>query len=132
MSQHLNCSDFPLSSALYAFLRHVKEKLPFLPFPELLSSPRHILQFAGCPRSHTYCIPTARCPCFMQRFEQLATKPLRVWAFCFQSLSSAFFSFPSWLLGPAISPLLPRVSLHWLCSVLFIPQASMLRNVELS
>lgn len=74
---------FPLALCSMHFLGTFKRKPPFPLFPELLPSPRHILQFAGCSREpYLVCPLTGLCPCFMQRCEHLATKPLRVWGFC--------------------------------------------------
>jgi hypothetical protein len=86
------------------FLGNMLEKS--LLFHELPSLLRHILQFAGCSGEPSLlCPPTALCPCFMQRCEQLATKPLRVWGFFVpKPLCSAFASLPSWLRGPVIFP----------------------------
>lgn len=88
VSQHLNCSDFPFCSAQYAFLRHVQNKSLLSPFS--LNSSLHQGSFSnllavpqgGGGGSHTYPYPQTQCPCFMQRCEQLATKPLRVWGLC--------------------------------------------------
>lgn len=85
----MNCSDFPFRSAQYAFLSHVQKKsllsLFFLnsslhqgPFSNLLAAPPGL----GWRKSHLPVSTNAPCPCIMQRCEQLATKPLRVWGLC--------------------------------------------------
>ena len=101
------------------FLGTCERKASFPLFPELFSSPRHWLPRSGWGEPHLPVSPTALCPCFMQRCEQLATKPWGSGAFVFQVLFSAFFSLPSWLLGRVIfSPPLP-VSASAGCALCF-------------